>query len=117
MNSLHNAYSRNTAKYELLHKYERGRMNMQKKQKHSTSMNSINSLTHSLSVNTVCSTMDLIRAALRLSDHTLTSFSIPSFSISQMSGMRGEKKSDNPPAEVHHTGMENAISKPSVTRI
>lgn len=26
-----------------------------------------------------------------------------------------KKKGDNPPAEVHHTGMENAVSQPSVS--
>lgn len=63
--------------------------------------------------------MNLIRAALRLSDHTVTSFSILSFSYPRGVGgeERKKKKSDNPPTEVHHTGMENAIPKPSVTRI
>lgn len=74
--------------------------------------NSINSVTDSLSesVNTVCSTMDLIRTAFRLSGHTVTSLSIlslfPLFCEWEESG----EKSANPPAEVHHTWMENVIS-------
>lgn len=67
-------------------------------------------------VNTACSTMDLIRANLWLSDHTITFLSILCFSNSQRSGRkRREKRSENPPAVAHHTGMENAVSKPSVT--
>lgn len=57
--------------------------------------NRISSVTDSLSesVNTVCSTMDLIRTAFRLSGHTVTSFSILSLSShSQKSGKREGKK-------------------------
>lgn len=52
--------------------------------------NSISLVTDSLSesVNTVCSTMDLIRTAFRLSGHTVTSFS----TLSSASGRRERGK-------------------------